>query len=454
MIRFWLAGALAISVAAGAVLARTGIVRTTDGQSYQGEVREEEETVIVVSHGVETILRRDNIDSIEYPESVEQQFEQRMQQLADNDVQGRLQLAQWAFQRREYDLSLRAIESALQIDPNSREAVDMQTQVRSQIRLERQQRRQAEERAAARANDQPEAAPREAQPGQREGIRARRERRLLSNDDINRIRQKELQRIDGRIRIRFENNIVRRFAEETKQNLRAFTALPQVEQAIQIIDYKDDPQGRFARDVRILDDPASLREYKMQIQPAILANCATSNCHGSAAGGDFILHTPADSDAVSYTNFYVLQSYTQTPQNEAPGVFGGGELRMIDRNRGESSLLVQYGLPRDTVQHGHPNVRNLRPMMRNRDDAQYRRIVSWMNMSLRPVTPEYGIDFDIGRMRQEAPPAPEQPGEADQGAPPEEPARQAPQEQPPQAPTPQSPAPAPDEDENQYRQPQ
>ena len=131
-------------------------------------------------------------------------------------------------------------------------------------------------------------------------------RRLLTPDDINTIRQHELQTDDTGVRISFQGDVRKRYAEQNNMTFAEFNRLAPIEQARRILK-SDDPAMR--RQVRITSDPSSLAEYKRRVQPLVLSQCATSGCHGGSAGGDFVLHSPADSDAVAYTNFYILQQY-------------------------------------------------------------------------------------------------------------------------------------------------
>jgi hypothetical protein len=107
------------------------------------------------------------------------------------------------------------------------------------------------------------------------------------------------------------------------------------------------------------------------------------------------LFSPPDNDAVTYTNFYILQSYQREGQDDG-SVFGGGELRMIDRPMPRRSLLLNYALPPTIAEYDHPDVRGYRPALRNRDDPNYGRLLDWIELSLVPTveTSDYGIAYD------------------------------------------------------------
>ena len=88
------------------------------------------------------------------------------------------------------------------------------------------------------------------------------------------------------------------------------------------------------------------------------------------------------------------------------------EHRLIARGHGERSLLANYGLPPAIADFDHPPVRGrpIQPIFRNREDIRYRMLVDWMNTTLSPFEPDYGILY--------TPPMP-----TTQPAPPERPQR-------------------------------
>jgi hypothetical protein len=123
-------------------------------------------------------------------------------------------------------------------------------------------------------------------------------------------------------------------------------------------------------------------------------NCATIGCHGAAGAGGFMLFSPADNEAIAYTNFFILQNYSKTNPGGA-NTFGTAKLRMIDRGHGANSLLANYGLPSHIGEYDHPviNGHAITPIFRNKDDLRYRMVVEWMDRSLLPFIKDYGIVY-------------------------------------------------------------
>ncbi|HWP39761.1 MAG TPA: hypothetical protein VNL70_02460 [Tepidisphaeraceae bacterium] len=376
------------AVLAASTFAEQGIVRTRDGQTYQGDVTVGNEVVRIRLHGVETILQKADIESIELKRDYEADFRQRLAGLDEKDVAGRIALAREAFDRRRYDLAREALENALNVDPNSREATDMLRLVQRQIELERDRAQTADQASSAGA-----AAP--STPASRlpPAPVHTADRRLLTPADVEIIRRKELKSGDSGVRISIDPVVRKRFAESQNMTLAEFNAKSPVQQALEIFE-KGDPQ--MQQRVRITSDPPAILEFRRQIQPMVLQNCATAACHGGSAGAGLILYSPADNDLVTYTNFYILMTY-EKPIADAGGVFGNSAKRLVERGRGEQSLLANYGLPTNIAEYDHPLVggKPIQPMFRNKDDPKYRALIEWMNRSLAPIQPDYGIDYTL-----------------------------------------------------------
>src|SRR3954470_2172270 len=109
------------------LLAKHGVVVTNDGTRYEGEGAEGDADVTVTIHGVKTTIKRENIASINYNENFDKEYADRLAKLDAKDAAGRIQLARWAMDQGHYDKARDAADQALAIDPNSREATDLQT---------------------------------------------------------------------------------------------------------------------------------------------------------------------------------------------------------------------------------------------------------------------------------------------------------------------------------------
>ena len=223
---------------------------------------------------------------------------------------------------------------------------------------------------------------------------------LMNEDQVNRVRQVELQERDAQNRrppaIRFEDRALQRFVESRPDlSFREFNAAPDVAKALFILENSDDEE--LVGDVRIVTDPGSLLTFKQSVHPAVIQSCATAACHGGGDAGRFVLYPQPRSDEAIYTNFYTLTQTTAQYDDPAGAAFGGGEVlrRMIDRAQPDQSLLLQYWLPADTqgVDYPHPEVEGWQPPANGPDDPAFRAIREWIATDLRAQAGGYGLDF-------------------------------------------------------------
>jgi hypothetical protein len=399
--RWYLAAAIMLSVCSS-LSARQGIVRTQDGSSYEGDVNEQatpDGTSVDVTHrGATMTIRRSNIVSIEYTDSSRAAFEKQLNALAPTDVQGRLGLAQYELERQQFDLARRAALSAQQIDPRNFDITILLNTIQAQeVLLARQ--------AALNAPGAPKPAP----PPKPPALHPVPDR-FLTKDDINLIRQYEL-RSDDNARIDFLNNVGKRYLAATGASAADFNSESSVGQALSILKTRD---ADLAYDVKILDDPRTMQEFRDHLMRRVLEGCAASGCHGGEGFGGLYLYSNVR-EAAWYTNFYILQSYGKKVQ--VSDLFGRGESYrpMIDRAHPESSLIVQFGLPRALASTPHPAVKGFRPIFKDKNDPEYQEAVDWIGTMLKPFQPaDYGIDFPMptGPVREKPTPAKTKPAPA------------------------------------------
>lgn len=381
--------ALGVCLVGSVLLAKPGIIKTREGQVYDGDVEDVagNDYVTVTVHGIPTQIDRADIESMAEGQGIDTEYQQRLAKLGPKDVKGRMELAQWAFTQKRYDLARDAADRALVVDPNSAEATQFLTLVQSQQRMERAKARAA----ATQSTEADESGPAVSQLANQPAWQ------LLTAGDMNRIRQEELRKTDTRARFRFMNDVERRFlASNRSYTLTDWRGMLPVQRAIKILD-EGAPQLRD--DVVVETDPAAIQEYRRLVQPLVLANCATIGCHGGMSAGSLVLNKTAETNELaSYTNFYILEQYAQKIKSagDQQSVFGSGpvERQMIDRTHSEDSLLLQYGLPQNLAKFPHPEVRSFRPaFLRGREDTKYRAIANWIGTVLAPVQPKYGIDY-------------------------------------------------------------
>jgi len=369
-----------LSFLATVALARQGSVRSKDGKMYEGDVREGQQSVVVSKGTIQVQVPRDQVASITYTGETQEVLEGRLKELKPDDLEGRLKLARDAYSGGYYDLSRQIATGVLDKDPNSRGAVDLLDLIRRQMLLEAR-------RAAAEAGNTTGPEPGLAAPAPTPLPKA-----YLTDVEINLVKQAELQSRDAdRVRIRFENNVARRYLA-LPQASPAFSQGAPFDQAMILIQTGD---VNLRRDVQVVGDPTSIREFRQTVQRFVLNSCATSACHGTFAGGNFVLFPVGDFEAAAYTNFYILASYQKKGPGNDKAVFGGtsSTRKMIDRLATGRSLLLQYGLPQQIAITPHPQVEGFRPVFSSENDPQFRRIADWITNSLTAQEPVYPITY-------------------------------------------------------------
>lgn len=382
MLRRWLVCGLAVGVLGSVIWAKPGSVRTMDGTSYRGDVTEDDKFVTIKDHGVSTRIDKRNVaaDGIQYTASLDEQFTERHAKLAANDIKGRIELAHWATQNQRADLAVKTLEEAVKADPTNREAALQLETAQRQVDLDRRQQstKPAVASAATRAASQPATAPvATASAGPTKA--AAPEHRLLTNEEVNIIRQKELQPSDTKVRVQIAPDALKRYLSTGDRDAEAFRKMTPIEQAFELLRYND---PKLASEVRLLTDPAPLVEFKTKVYPLVATGCGSTACHGGNRAGDFHLFA-GESPNVLYTNFYILQTYAKS--------INGTQMVMLDRALPNRSLFLQYALPASEVDTAHPQAPNFRPRFRTKSEAGYKLIQDWLTNGLTLIAPSYGI---------------------------------------------------------------
>jgi hypothetical protein len=372
MIRRILLSLLVLSFPASLALAKQGVVRTKDGRSIEGDINDKgADGASVMTKAGSITIARDDISEISYSANIQEEYEARVKALPKpRTAKDHFGLARWLYEQRAYELARKETDAALALDANFADAVTLRQTIDRQIAWDRTKPAVTDPRPPTTRN-----------VGGGNTTATRGERRTLDPDQINAIRLFELRETDN-VRVRFENNVARRYTEYDNVDPRQFNTLPDFRKAIAILTRGT---AEMRPDVRILTDPRAIADFK-RLQPMLLTGCAATNCHASPAGG-FQLLTPADNDAVTYTNFYILSTKTATQ--------GETTRRLIDRVYPSNSLVAQYGLPHDKAEFDHPAVQGWNAVFRDTNDPRYRALTEWIRSGLLPVEPKYDITFTL-----------------------------------------------------------
>src|SRR5882724_8671585 len=98
MNRRWIVTAAATLVlfSASAAMAKTGEIKTKDGRTLEGDVTEKTDGVVVTVRGIASTVTRDDIESIRYTGTIEEQYKGRVGKLpAHPAAKDHIDLARW-----------------------------------------------------------------------------------------------------------------------------------------------------------------------------------------------------------------------------------------------------------------------------------------------------------------------------------------------------------------------
>src|SRR3954469_420604 len=97
-LRRWAVG-LGLCMSASALFAKPGVIKTNDGQSFEGEITEKIDTITVTVRGIDMTMPREKIKTITYAADAgyDKDFADKLGKLDKKDVNGRLALARDAF---------------------------------------------------------------------------------------------------------------------------------------------------------------------------------------------------------------------------------------------------------------------------------------------------------------------------------------------------------------------
>ncbi|MFQ5491410.1 MAG: hypothetical protein ACE5GE_11880 [Phycisphaerae bacterium] len=297
------------------------------------------------------------------------QYARQFRNLDARDVAGHYQLAQWCKDKRAYRLLLKQSEYVLRLDAGHAGAKLL--------------RDLAKKRLSARQAALP------ADPGQtaRRGPLGR----IINDREVQWLRRREMV-TDGseRVTVKFHNDVVAKFYEDHQDDADFkyrdrkgdFFRLKPAQKAAQILALAPETLGL---DVEITSDPRLFDDYRRNVLPVVLRNCATSRCHAENGPARWRVYTGRRlTDNQVYTNFLIMHQ------------FGIGTERLVDHDFPERSTLLRYALPpAESLTADHPSNHpvEIEPVFKSTRDPEYRLILDWIE-SLSIPTPDYGINLD------------------------------------------------------------
>ncbi len=393
--RFWLAilptVCLTLMLASSAA-AREAVVKLDDGREIRGQlVSENTEEVVLEIAGIRTTFSRQRVSGIEYVKSIPEQYQERRAQIADDDLDKRYDLARWLFENKSYDLAKAELQQLIEKHPTDGRLVPLQNLVDAAIKLQEEPQRPAQPRPSQPRPQQPSAtqpaAGAETTDFDRHAPRPR-----MTDDQINLMRVYEIDPT-SQPNVHVPNDVMeevyRRYAGEegvpvganAQRQALGWPGWRKLHLLFQL--RARETYGK----VTVHTEPQTIQAFRTNVHNRyLLTYCATTSCHGGKdAGNFFVFRFEPASNATVYSNYYILHKYT-TQQGY-----------MIDRERPDRSLLVQYGLPRADAALPHPEVPGWRPLFRNAQDARAIGVTQWVR-SLGVMSVDYPVGYEVPRM--------------------------------------------------------
>lgn len=346
-----------------------------DGRRIRGVLLElTDERIDLSIRGVRTSFDRSDVAFYRVFPPVREQYATLRAQVAEDDAQQLIRLAEWLMDHRMYEEAVQDLGAALRADPGNPRARDLQTVALQQLAM----------RVVQEGDERP----------RREGPDRSRVP-LLSEDQVNLLKVYEVD-LNDPPRMSIDREVIQRFTEEYRgnpmvpQNREARIALlrkppDQILELFFRVGARD-----YYGEVRVLGQPRSLSMFKQRVHDGWLMNgCATNRCHGGQSAGRLWLATQRPrSERTALTNFLILDRTTL--EDGTP---------LINWDRPAESPLIQLALPRDRSLFPHPEVvvggreRPWRPVFGSVDDRPVERVIDWIEAMYRP-RPSYPIQYD------------------------------------------------------------
>jgi hypothetical protein len=378
-----LACAIVVCVLSSGAWASEAVVTTYDGRTLTGElISQDQTTVTLLISGIKTPIPQRSIQSIEIKDAPDEQYRKLRAELDDEDLDGRYRLAYQMYEKQWFELAMVELQSMRRDFPDSDKVGALQNVIQS--RMDNQRRETTSQTRPEPGNQNNTVTEVTEVPGPEQ---------RLTEEQINALRVYEVDLAEEpRITIKPETieKLYETYASDDRltKDRRAFRRLAGHEQLEVLFELQ-------ARDlypeVIIRQDSPAMKAFRSQVHQRYALNyCAANGCHGdNSPGGLFLFRVQPNSDATVYTNFYILNRMKRE------------QGAMIDRDKPQRSLLLQYGIRRDAAATPHPEVKGWRPQFVDDQDPRFGQIADAIDLFWKPA-PDYGISYSPPVWRKEA----------------------------------------------------
>jgi hypothetical protein len=368
-----------------------GIVVMRDGARREGVIIEDAfEHVLMEIEGIRAKLRRDAVSHIVLQRTFDQQYADAKKALRPGMYDAHLTLCQWLVNERHYELAKQEVLELLnQVDMV--EARNLLNVVEAQLALMKSQPQPAPEDQAP-AEDDPNKEkttgpvyPADLMPTE-----------LISRDDVNVMRVYEID-FDHAPKVVIAPDLVRTLLEKYGTN----KAIPSdkightamfraaADRPLEIVRLMFELKAReLYPQIEVRSEPYSLNMFRLRVHDTwLMNNCATSKCHGGPYAGPFFLHRRNyKDDRVRYTNLLILERLKLDP-----------EWPLINYDKPDDSLIIQYGLPREQARKPHPKVTGWEPAFSPSNKKLQEAATEWVRSMMIP-RPDYPVQYEPPRL--------------------------------------------------------
>lgn len=377
---------------------QTGMVVMNDGQIREGVILEDAfEYVLVEIHGIRANLKRSAVSHVVLQPTFDQRYAEYKAAVKPGMYDAHLVMCRWLVDQNRYDLAHQELDVLLQ-QVEMHEARKLLNIVNAQLELQKQARPPRDENKENETGSAPsDTSPDDgSEPIEAESLP------LLTNADVNLIRVYEID-FDHPPKITISPDTVRALIEKygtdrqvpASQTGRNAMFRAAAEQPMEILRLMFELRARdLYPQIQVNSEPHALNLFRQRVHDTwLMNNCATSRCHGGPDAGAFVLHRKNyKNERVRYTNFLILERFKSDPQ-----------WPLINYERPEDSLVIQYGLSREdaTVRKPHPRVPGWKPAFSPINPRMKQDAIEWIRSMMQP-RPDYPIEFDPNRPEAQA----------------------------------------------------
>jgi hypothetical protein len=329
--------------------------------------------------GIKTKYPRQGITAVRPYPTDRELYERFRTTLEPDQYSARYTLALWLYNKKMYLESKTELESLLEAT-NHYEAKRLLAEVTAQIAL--MEGATPPPDSVREGGGKPEG--RTSAPGPGGALSSP----ILSDAEVNLIKVYELDTANPP-RLQVPQSLIKEMLERYKENelIPAKAAERQAfytKEPIEIVKTMFALKAReLYGEIKVVGEPDQLQLFRQRVHNSwLIANCATSRCHGGSDGGRFFLHNRDwRDDNVRYTNLLILlRSRFDT-------------LPLVDAERPTDSLLFQYALPKTEARRPHPEVRGWTPALTKGKLALQEDFIDWIR-SMRLPKGDYPVEFE------------------------------------------------------------